>query len=877
MIRRLLRALRPLHSRHRVEREIDDELRFHVEMETEKLVRKGMPPGEARREALRRFGGVERFKEEVRDVDGVSLVEGTWNDLRFGLRVLRKNPVFSAVAVVTLALGIGAGTAIFSVVKGILLEPLPYPEPGELVTVWSDYTGRDGPEREWLAFPDFHDVRTQVASIEEAGVYGGWRPTLTGTGEPERLEGGQVTRGMLTRVLGVEPLLGRGFLEEEDRPDGPRAVLLGHGLWTRRFGRDPEVVGQTVTLSEQPYTVVGVLPADFRPPFLTDAEIWTTLQQDMANNCGRGCVTLRGLARLGPGIPVERAEEEVRALGRRLAAEYPDSNTGVGLTVIPLQDDLVGELETPLWLLLGAAGFLLLIACVNVANLLLGRLAAREGELAIRSTLGAGRGRITRQLVVETALLFFLGGGLGVLLAYGGVELLVRLAPPETPRLENVGVDGTVLGFALAATLATASIFGLLPALRAGRSDLQGALRSEGRGSAGGGGARLRSGLVVAQTALALVLLVGAGLMIRTFQGLREVDPGFEPEGVLALRLSLPTNRYPDGPERIQFYEGLLERLRALPGVTAVGSVNSLPMEGRNSDVSYSVEGRPPPEPGREPGTWIRVVSPGYLEAIGTPIVRGRGLTESDTEETPLVIVINETLAEEVFPGEDPIGKRISFGDPWREIVGVAADIRNFGVRRSSEPATYIPYAQVPFTEMALVLRTEAADPATLTPAVRRAVAELDPRLAASGIRPLVEIVRGTQTVERFSLGLLGLFAAVAVLLASVGLYGVVSYTVTRRLREMGVRITLGADAGAIRTLVVGRSLALAGVGVVLGLGAALALTGYMESLLYQVSPTDPVTFAGTALLLLAVAAAASAVPAWRAGRVDPMEVLRSE
>lgn len=889
-LRRLRFLLRPFLSRTQVHEEAEEELRFHLEMETRKLVDGGMEPEEARREARLRFGGVERFKEEVRDVDGVSGIEKLLTDGKYGLRVLKKNPVFALVGILTLALGIGASTAIFSVVDGILLRPLPYDEPDELAVVWADYTRRDGPVREWLSYPNYHEA-AELDVFEDLATYLGWQPTLTGEGPPEMIQGARVSHGFFSRVLRVSPELGRGFTPADDEPGAAPVVLLSHGLWSSLFGADPDVVGRTLVLDDEPHTVIGVMPQGFRPPLLGGAysagsprqDIWRPLRQTATEHFGvRGSALYRTVGRLADGMSVPAARAELERLGTRLEQEYPDANAGQGYAIFSLRDEMVRSADTGLWVLLGAVGFVLLLVCVNLANLVLARGAARTGEMAIRSAMGAGRRRLIRQLTTETMVLAILGGALGIGVAYLGTDFLVSMAPAGTPRLDEVGVDGRVLAFAAAVTLLSGVVFGLFPALRLSATDLRSDLAEGGRGSQSGSRERFRNALVGSQIAVALMLLVGAGLLLRSFQELHRVDLGFAPEGVLSAYLALNPDRYPEAQDRTAFVNDLERRLAALPGAERVGIVSTLPLSGFNGDTNFEIEGRPPPPSGQSNISWIRRVTPGYFDAMGLSIVEGRAFTPADDpEDDARVIIVNENLARRHFPNESALGKRLNFNDSadpvWREIVGVAKNVKNFGVRSGSQEATYFPYAQVPNTGFFLAVRTGLDEPASLLPAVRRQVAELDPQVAVAQATTMDEMVARDLAQERFVALLVAIFAAVALTLAAVGLYGVISYSVTQRMQEMGVRVALGADGGEIGRLVMGRTLVVTAGGLAFGVAGAFGLTRLLDNLLYEVSPTDPATFAATGAVLLAAALLAGAVPAWRASRLDPVKVLKAE
>ena len=830
-----------------------------------------------------RFGGALRVQPTTSSHFRGDIVPTFLRDVRYALRSALKNPGPTAVIVLTLGLGIGASTAIFSVVDGIMLRPLPFPEPHRLVTVWADYSARTGRLREWLNIPGFYDLRREEEVFEEIAVWGGWGPTLTGLGDAEALVGAELSAGMFSGVLQVPPTLGRAFLPEDDEPGAPLVVMLSHGFWSRVFGGDPNAVGTTVSLNDTPFTVIGVMPPGFRPPFIPAAEVWAPiLQNATTNSCGRGCAGWRSFGRLMPGVSLETARERTAALARRLGEEFPQSNTGVGYALFPMHTELVREASTALWVLLGAVGLVLLIACVNVANLLLARTTVRQSELAVRAALGAERGRIMRQLLTESTVLALLGGSLGMAIAAVGTKFLVALAPAGTPRIGEVVVDLRILAFAGAITMLSTFLFGLLPALRASRTDLHEVLKTGGRGQdIGIRGRMVTSGLVVGQVAIALMLLVGAGLLLRSLSELNSVDLGFDEENVLTVQLGLPSTRYPDRAASTTFFLELERRLGAMPGVTSVGATNTIPLSGNDGDVNFHVEGTPLPAPGEAaPAVWFRRVTPGYFETMGIRIVRGRAFRPGDDPQAPRVIMINETLAAQHFPDQNPVGLRInvnSRANPvWREIVGVAQDVKNFGVTRGSRNAMYAPYSQVASPFMTMVMRT-SVDPASLIPTARSVVAAMDPNLASGSMTPMKSIVRGSLGSERFITQLLSLFAAVALLLAVVGLYGVVSYSVSRRIHEIGVRIALGAADGDIRKLIVGKSLALVAVGVGTGVAGALLLTRTMAGLLFGVSATDPTTFGATVVLLGVVAAVASAIPAQRAVRVDPITVLRDE
>jgi predicted permease len=800
-------------------------------------------------------------------------------NLRYAVRTLLRAPGFTLVVVLTLGIGIGANTSVFSVVDGVLLERLPYHDPDRLVTLWLDVSRRGGASREWFNYDTFEDVRDEPGLLQAAGVWGGWQPTLTGVGEAEVVQAAEVSNALFSGVLQVMPEEGRTFIPADDVEGAPGVVMLSHRLWQSYFGGDPAIIGQSLSLSEVPYTVIGVMPEGFRPPFLPDAALWRALGPSPTLQCDRGCFGTRMIGRLGTGVTLERARAQAASLTARLEESFPETNADMGIALFGLREDMTRNSARGLWVLLGAVGFVLLIACTNVANLLLARATARRGEIAVRVALGAGRGPILGQLLTESFLLAALGGLVGITLTVWGTDALLGLVPAgAVPRIEQVDLDGRVLAFTAAVTLATGCLFGLLPAWKAGGEDVQGALRAAvAKGDLGG---PLRRGLVVTQVALALVLLVGAGLLGRSFQGLHSAELGFEPEGVLTLSMALPATRYGDDTARQAYYHALLERIRNMPEVTAAGAVGSLPLAGADSDASIFVEGEPPPAPGVSQAAWIRPVTDGYFEAVGLELLDGRDFTAGDDADADPVVIVNQALAERYFPRGDGVGRRLGFGDPerpnWRRIIGVAGDVRHFGIRNGTRPAVYLPYRQVSFAAMSVALKA-GGDVSALVSTVRQAVSDLDPALAATRVEPLQSLVDRALAPDRFVTSVLAIFAVAAMLLAALGIYGVMSYGVTRRVREMGIRLALGADGRRVRFLVVRGGLFLAGGGIVVGLLGALALTRVLVSLLYEVEATDPLTFVATASLVTGVAALASWVPAWRAARTDPVNVLREE
>ena len=802
-------------------------------------------------------------------------------DIRYAVRQLTQSPGFTGVAVLTLALGIGANSAIFSFVNAILLRPLPYPQAERLVflTEWSQQV----PEMSF-SVANFQDLRERNRVFSDLFAFRSQNYVLTGAGQPERLAGRQVTAGFFD-TLGVQPLIGRAFGADEDKPGAERVALLSEGLWARRFGRDPGIVGRTLTLNNEPFTVVGVMPGTLHGTWRR-SEVWTSLgrlEEQIGGAARRGSHPgIYVIARLKPQVTVEAARADVVALATGLAEQYPDSNARQSMTVEPALHAIVGDLRFPLLILLGAVAFVLLIACANVANLLLVRAASRQKEIAVRAALGAGRWRIVRQLLVESALLALLGGAAGLGLAWAGVRALVALSPAELPRVEDVGIDGSVLAFTLVASLCTGLLFGLLPALQAARADSADALHEGGR--AGGGGPRrqrARSLLVVSEVSLSLVLLVGAGLMLKSFLRLLDADPGFDSRRVLTMTLALPEAKYPGPEQRRAFFEQMLGRLQGLPGVEALAS--TAPLLG-GWQTSFTVEGRPEPLPGQQPSTDITRVSPGYFRAMGVTLLRGRDFDQRDREGQPPVCIIDERFAAAHWPGEDPIGKRLRLSagaddaTPWISVVGVARHVKNYGVDAESRVETYVPFAQSPLGFSTLVVKT-AGDPATVTAAVGSAAQAVDPDVPVFQVRPLEQIVSDGRAPKRLAAQLLGAFALLALLLSAIGIYGVTAYAVSQRTFEIGVRVALGARAADILGLIVGRGMRLVAAGVALGLtlsfALALGLTRALGAILFQVSHTDPPTFAAVPFLLALVALVACWLPARRALRVDPNRALR--
>jgi putative ABC transport system permease protein len=799
-----------------------------------------------------------------------------FQDLRFSVRQLLKHPAFAAVAILTLGIGIGANTAIFSVVNSVLLRPLPFPESDRLVQVV-----RPLPSGMSIAMspPDFLDYQRENRTLEDLAAFDTEGYTLTGDGEPLRVGGAAVSASFFD-VLKISPTIGRPFLEGENEPGQDLLVVLGHGLWERRFGGDPGVLGRRIEVNEVSRTVVGVMPADFR---FGEWDLLTPLVYDEGFRNSRGAIFLQLIGRLAPGVAIEQASADLARVAADLEAQYPESNTGRAAALMPLKEQLTGAMRPGLLILLGAVGLVLLIACVNVANLLLARGAAREGEMAIRAALGAGRGRLVRQLLTESLMMGVAGGLLGLFLAFWGTELLIAMQPPNVPRLDSAPLDGTVIAFTAGAALLTSFLFGLAPAMQATRPNLVASMKRGGRSTRAPGRSRLRSGLVVAEVGLAIMLLTGAGLLIKSFSELQRVDPGFQPESTLAFALSLPEARYPEDPQVDEFFAAFMERIEAIPGVRSAGAIaGGVPMSGSSFVIGFEVEGREPLPLGQSQSLNTRVVTPDYFRTLGIPVITGRGFVPQDRADAPQVVVLNQAAVREFFPDEDPIGQRIVMG--WTrdgnpvggEVVGLVGDVRQTGLGDAFIPEIYIPHAQVPTGAMTVVVRA-AADPLDLVGIVRAELMALDPNLPISNVRTMEDVLATSVAEPRFYMMLLTVFAAVALLLAAIGIFGVMSYSVTQRTGEIGIRLALGAAPGDVLTLVVGQGAGLIAAGTGLGVLGAFGTTRLLSSLLFGVGATDPAIFTLVPALLMAVALLSCYIPARRATKVDPLVALRAE
>ncbi len=928
--------LRSLFRKKRVERELSDELRFHLEKLIQENVGRGMTAEEARYAALRELGGVEQIKEQCRDMRRVNYIENFVQDVRYGLRMLAKNPGFTAVAVLTLALGIGANTAIFTVVNTVLLRPLPYPHSDRIVWVTQEIRTMHA---EIAGGPDYLDWRDQNRSFERMAAYQEQGSVnLTGSARPERVSAAQVSASFFS-TLGLEPIFGRSISEDEDRPGGQKVAVITSGFWRRYFASNPHVLGHTINLDGSPYTVVGVMPASFRFPGNSRIELLLPLALDAQRERLRMQMTIvRVIGLLKAGVTLAQARADLAAISGRnrpesgavgpMPAASPSEATGapapsgpqmvimaapesghepaprppgtggeteqiggsgpvrmmpsIELKLIPLHDELVGSLRPALLILLGAVTLVLLIACANVANLLLARSSVRSREIAIRAALGAGRWRLFRQLLAESVLLGVCGGVLGLIFAFWGVGAVVALTPTSVVgdlfRLVKVGVDASVLGFALLTSVLTGIIFGLAPAVITTKPDLNESLKEGARASTVSlHRSRLRSALVVVELSLALVLFAGAGLLIKSFVRLLLVDPGFQPERVLTLAINLTESKYATGSQQAAFFKQLVERVQSLPGVQVAGLSDSLPFADYSVMITgLNPEGRVPQSPGTDPVVPVLSISPNYFRALGMRMLGGRPFSESDTAAAPKVAVVNETLARHFWPNQDPVGRRLTGGPNLLTVAGVVADTHHNGLAEKAEPELYLPFLQSPQSGMNLAIRT-AADPTSIVNAVRAQVAASDPEQPVYDVTTMEQRLAESLSPRRFNMLLLSAFALLALVLAGVGIYGVMSYSVVQRTHEIGIRTALGARREDMLKLVVGQGFKLTLVGLGIGIAGALAMTRFLASLLYGVKPSDPLTFIAVSLILTATALLACYIPARRATKVDPMVALRYE
>ncbi|HEY7547832.1 MAG TPA: ABC transporter permease [Blastocatellia bacterium] len=798
-------------------------------------------------------------------------MEGLIQDLRFGARAIAKKPAFTIVAIMTLALGIGANTAIFSVVNAVLLRPLPFEDPDRLVWMWGRFSQGN---RASVSPPDFLDYRAQNTSFERFSAMRFNFFNLTGEGEPERLSGANVTADFFD-TLGVKPIQGRVFLADEDSGGRNQVAVISEGLWRRRFGSDPNIVGRALALDGVSHTVVGIVSMSFTLP--QQAELWVPYSFDHPEMKVRRFHFLRPIARLKSGVSLEQAQSEMDQIAAGLEKQYPESNTTWGLRLVSLQEQIVGNVRPVMLVLLGTVAFVLLIACANVANLLLARASTRQKEIAVRAALGASRLRLVRQLITESLMLALAGGLLGFLLALWGVRLLTALIPPSIPRATEIGLDARVLGFTLVVSLITGILFGLVPALHTSKPDLNESLKEGSKGSAGAANNRSRNTLVVVEVALALVLLVSAGLLIQSFRRLQLVEPGFDSKNLLTMLLILPESKYPEPEHAERFFDQALQRVRSLPGVEEVGFGTHLPFGGGGGDTYFTIEGRPFQNPNEKVTAYNPRIDHNYLRAMGMALVKGRNFTEQETREEPRVTIINETFVRKFFPDDDPIGKRliIDVGKPLVcEIVGVVRDVKQYSLEVESYETMYLP--SIRGGGGSLVIRT-TGDPMAIAASVESEIHAVDKDQPVANVRTMEQLLNRSVAEPRFRTLLLASFAAVAMILASVGIYGVISYQVSERTREIGIRMALGADSGAVLKLVLVHGLKLVGAGTALGLASAFALTRVLSNLLFGVQATDPMIFAGVSLLLVIVAMLACFMPARRATKIYPVEALRYE
>jgi putative ABC transport system permease protein len=805
-------------------------------------------------------------------------------DLRYGVRMLSKNPGVTIVAVMALALGIGANTAIFSVVNAVMLQPLPYKNADGLVMVWEHNRPRSR-KQNVVSPANFLEWKDQNGVFEDMAGFYDTRVNLTEMDDPEEIPGQNVTANMFS-LLGAYPMLGRAFEAEDGQPGHNDLAILSHGLWQRRFGGDPGVLNKTIKLNGRTFTVIGVMPPDFqlfiKNGSLTGkpAEIWSPFSFDAGDRIHRGRY-ISAVARLKSGVSVAQAQAEMDSIAGTLEQQHPEFDTGWGVNLVPIRTQFTGEIRTPLLVLFGAVVFVLLIACANVANLLLARAAARQKDIAIRSALGASRNRLIRQLLTESVVLASLGGALGLLIALWGMDLLLALAPKDMVSMAGVGINYPVLGFTLLVSMLTGLIFGLVPAMEASRPNLNETLKEGGRsGASGERQHRVRNIFVVAEIAMSLILLIGSGLMIRSFARLQSVNPGFNPDNLLTVRLLLPSSKYRDDQQRITFFRQALGRIQSMPGVRSAGAISFLPFTTLGAATGFTIEGQPAPAAGQKPTLDVRVCDPNYFQTMGIPLIKGRTFSEKEATEVSHVVIISEAMARDYFPGEDPIGKRVRIemmeNPAPCEIIGIVGDSKHQGLDIEPRAMSYWPHPELAYSAMTIVARTEG-DPLSYTSAVQSAVQAMDKDQPLADVRTMGQWLSDSVARPRFSTLLLSIFAAVALVLAMVGIYGVMSYSVTQRTREIGIRMALGANRVDVMRMVVGQGMILALIGIGCGLGASVALTRVLAGLLFGVSATDPATFGLISAALAGVALLACAVPARRATKVDPMIALRYE
>jgi len=878
LIPRLTSLWRNLFHKDRVDQESSEEIQAYLDLLTEAKLRQGMSPQEARRDALLELGGVEQVEERVREIRMGRFIETVWRDARTGVRALVHSPVFTVVTVLLLALGIGANTAIFSVVNGLLLRPLPYPESEQIVDVWHTPPQQSFPglDRFTVSPANYLDWKAQSTAFEQMAVYTDTRLSLSTSNDPLSLIGAVVSSEFFS-VLRSNAMQGRTFTPDEERPGRDQVVVIGHGLWQRAFGANANIIGQTLTLNSRSFTVVGIMPAGFEFP--REAELWIPLAWDDNERQVRSDHNYLVIARLKHNVSAEQAQAEMSTISSRLEQQYPEANKGWGAVVIPLREDLVGDVRLALLVLFCAVGFVLLIACANVANLMLARGANRKREIAVRIALGAGRARLVRQLLTESVLLAVTGGLLGLLLAVLANRMLVQLG--SLPNSGDIGIDTWVLGFTLSVSFAAGILIGIVPALQFTRTSISETLK-QGSGRTGGSPIKqhTRKALVISEVALSLVLLIGAGLMIRSFWKLQNVDPGFDTRNALTMSVVLTWIRYPEPHQRLAFVERAMEQIRAVPGVVSVGTTTKIPLTGGGSTQPFSVEGRSTAAIAEQPMAQTRYISPDYFRAIGIPLRQGRFFSDQDRDNSVPVVIISEAMARRFWPGENAVGKRLTpsfhLEQGAREIVGVVSDVKSSGLDADASAMMYLPYKQAPLPFISFVVRT-ASNPESLIQPVSKAIYSIDKEQALTNVQTLDQVLSKSLSGRRFNMTLLLTFAGVALMLAAVGVYGVMNYTVTLRRRELGIRMALGAEKMDVLRLVLGQGLTLTLIGVGAGLISAYALTRLMASLLYGVTATDYLTFGSVSVVLIAVGLAASYIPARRATKVNPTIALRAE
>ena len=867
-----------------VDQDFASELDSHLAMLIDENIRRGMPPEEARRAARIKLGGVTQLKETNRELHSLPVIETFLQDARYAIRMLRKNPGFTAVAVLTLALGIGANTAIFSVVYAVLLKPLPYANPNQLVSAFQANIQEGVPE-DGTSYPNFEEWRAQNHVFSDLSTINFHQLTLTGSGEPSVVNTCVVTPQHFA-LLDVKPLQGRIFYPDDGKQGAPPVVILSENLWRGALGSDPKIVGSSITLDKRPFTVVGIMPAAFRSPFINNAQdVWIPLVQDplfgswMAR---RGGHWLPVFGRLKPGVSLAQAQAEMDTISERLASEFPAENKGWTVRLVPMQKEIVGDVRTALLVLLGAVGLVLLIACANIANLLLTRATSRSKEIAVRTALGAGRSRIIRQLLSETAVLGLLGGVVGIALAYWGVRALSSLLPDNLPQLNAIRVDNFVLVFALALSAIASVAFGLVPALFASKSDIQASLREgSSRSGESGNRRRARSFLAAAEIALAMVLLVAAGLLLRSFSKLTSVSPGFDAQHIVKAEVSLPQFQYSKPEQWTAFSDQLLAGIQAQPGLQDSAIAIPVPIADGFINLAFEIAGVPPASPSDSRLANYVSVSPNYFRVMGIPLLSGRLFNQQDIADAPRVTLISKALAQRYFPNQDPIGKQLNFGFPpnadvSREIIGIVGDVRDKSLGDAPAPMMYVPFSQAPFWGANLVVKSTLSTSAVAT-SIRQQVQKIDKDLPVTDVEKLPDLLDASVSQQRFRTFLLGLFAAMALILAATGIFGVISYSVSRRTNEIGIRVALGASRSTILRMILRESLILAAVGLAVGLPCALAASHLIGHMLFGVSANDPVTLAAVAFTLATVAALAGFVPARRAMQVDPMVALRHE